>query len=101
LNLWLKQASLVGGFGLANGIPCADTFRRVFERMTRKLLSSASTLGRDVGRAFRGASDPIDGKTLKGSYNRERQKKSALHVVGVHGQVSIASVLGQKVVRNQ
>jgi len=30
---------------------------------------------------------PIDGKTLRGSYDRE-QKKSALHLV--HGQVSIA-----------
>jgi len=48
------------------------------------------TLGRDVERL---GAQVIDGKTLKGSYNRERQK-SALHVVSAWA-VSIASVLGQ------
>jgi hypothetical protein len=59
----------------------ADTFRRVFERIDPKVFercfqrwvqSVIETVGAQV--------IPIDGKTLKGSYDRE-QGKSALHLV--------------------
>jgi len=73
---WLKEF-----LALPNGIPCPDTFRRVFERMNPKVFercfqrwvqSIVETIGAQV--------IPIDGKTLRGSYDRE-QKKSALHLV--------------------
>ena len=60
---WLKQF-----LALPNGIPCPDTFRRVFERINPKVFercfqrwvqSIVETLGAQV--------IPIDGKTLKGS----------------------------------
>lgn len=73
---WLKQF-----LALPNGIPCPDTFRRVFERIDPKVFercfrrwvqSVVETVGAQV--------ISIDGKTLKGSYDRE-QGKSALHLV--------------------
>jgi predicted transposase YbfD/YdcC len=73
---WLKQF-----LALPNGIPCPDTFRRVFERINPQKFEQCfrgwvqalvATLGAQV--------IPIDGKSLKGSYDRE-QKQSALHVV--------------------
>ena len=90
---WLKEFLV-----LPNEIPCPDTFRRVFERINPKVFercfqrwvqSIVETVGAQV--------IPIDGKTLKGSYDRE-QKKSALHLVSawaseyrlVLGQVKVA-----------
>lgn len=90
---WLEEF-----LALPNGIPCPDTFRRVFERINPKVFercfqrwvqSIVETMGAQV--------IPIDGKTLKGSYDRE-QGKSALHLVSawasehrlVLGQVKVA-----------
>ncbi len=104
---WLKEF-----LALPNGIPCPDTFRRVFERINKEcrrgklpppnlrpkvfercfqkwVQSIVETIGAQV--------IPIDGKTLRGSYDRE-QKKSALHLVSawasehrlVLGQVKVA-----------
>ncbi|MCC5631563.1 ISAs1 family transposase [Nostoc sphaeroides CHAB 2801] len=73
---WLREF-----LALPNGIPCPDTFRRVFERINPKVFercfqrwvqSIVETMGAQV--------IPIDGKTLRGSYDREK-KKSALHLV--------------------
>jgi len=68
-NLWFEQTGLVKTvLALPNGIPCPDTFRRVFERINPKVFercfqrwvqSIVETLGAQV--------IPIDGKTLKGS----------------------------------
>jgi len=83
---------------LPEGIPCADTFRRVFERINPKVFeqcfrrwvgSIVETVGAQV--------IPIDGKTLKGSYDRA-VGKTALHLVSawssqhrlVLGQVKVA-----------
>jgi hypothetical protein len=66
---------------LSWGIPSADTFRRLFERINPKVFeqcfqkwvqSIVETVGAQV--------ISIDGKTLKGSYDRE-QGKSALHSI--------------------
>lgn len=66
---------------LPEGIPCADTFRRVFERINplvfeqcfrRWVESIVETVGAQV--------IPIDGKTLKGFYDRVLGK-TALHLV--------------------
>lgn len=73
---WLEQF-----LKLPEGIPCADTFRRVFERINPKVFeqcfrrwveSIVETTGAQV--------IPIDGKTLKGSYDRVLGK-TALHLV--------------------
>ncbi len=90
---WLEQF-----LALPEGVPSADTFRRVFERINPKVFercfrrwvkSIVETLGAQV--------IPIDGKTLKGSYDRV-QGKTALHLVSawsseyrlVLGQVKVA-----------
>jgi predicted transposase YbfD/YdcC len=76
-----KQAWLSTFLALPNGIPSPDTFRRVFEAMHPKQLEACferwvqwlvTELGVQVV--------AIDGKTLKGSYDRNRGK-SALHLV--------------------
>lgn len=90
---WLKEF-----LDLSWGIPSADTFRRLFERINPKVFeqcfqkwvqSIVETVGAQV--------IPIDGKTIKGSYDRE-QGKSAIHLVSawssecrlVLGQVKVA-----------
>jgi predicted transposase YbfD/YdcC len=98
-NYGLSKYDWLGEFlALPNGIPCPDTFRRVFERIDPKVFehcfqrwvqSIVETVGTQV--------IPIDGKTLKGSYDRELHK-SALHLVTawasehrlVLGQVKVA-----------
>lgn len=86
---WLKEF-----LDLPWGIPSADTFRRVFERINPKVFeqcfqrwvqSIVETVGVQV--------IPIDGKTLKGSYDRE-QGKSALHLVSAWSS-EYRLVLGQ------
>lgn len=90
---WLEQF-----LALPEGIPSADTFRRVFERINPKVFercfrrwveSIVETVGAQV--------IPIDGKTLKGSYDRTLGK-TAFHLVSawsseyrlVLGQVKVA-----------
>ena len=98
-NYGLSKYDWLGEFlALPNGIACPDTFRRVFERIDPKVFercfqrwvqSIVETVGAQV--------IPIDGKTLKGSYDRE-QNIPALHLVSawasehrvVLGQVKVA-----------
>ena len=73
---WLEQFLAFPG-----GIPSADTFRRVFERINPKVFEQCfrpwiESIVEVVGAQV----IPIDGKTIKGSYDRE-QGKSALHLV--------------------
>lgn len=63
------------------GIPSADTYRRLFERIPpaafeRSFNSWLSSLVEDLGAQV----IPIDGKKLNGSYERNQQQ-SSLHVV--------------------
>lgn len=63
------------------GIPRADTYRRLFERISpvsfeRSFKSWLNSLVRDLGAQV----IAIDGKTLRGSYDRNREQ-SALHLV--------------------
>lgn len=76
-----KRAWLSTFLALPNGIPSPDTFRRVFEAIQPKQLEACferwvqllvSELGVQVV--------AIDGKTLKGSYDRNR-RQSALHLI--------------------
>jgi predicted transposase YbfD/YdcC len=76
-----KQQWLEEFLALPNGIPSDDTFRRVFEfinpeALNRCFLSWVETLVTKMG----GEIIPIDGKTIRGSYDRN-QSKSALHVI--------------------
>lgn len=90
---WLEQF-----LALPGGIPSADTFRRVFERINPKVFEQCFRRWIESIIEIAGAQViPIDGKTLKGSYDRE-QGKSALHLVSawsseyrlVLGQVKVA-----------
>jgi predicted transposase YbfD/YdcC len=63
------------------GIPSADTYRRLFERISPLALEKSfnawlNSLAVDLGAQV----IPIDGKTVKGSYDRNGEK-SALHLV--------------------
>lgn len=63
------------------GIPSADTYRRLFERISstsleRSFNSWLSSLVADLGAQV----IPIDGKAVNGSYDRNREQ-SSLHVV--------------------
>ncbi|MCC5664235.1 ISAs1 family transposase [Nostoc sp. CHAB 5784] len=76
-----KQQWLEEFLALPNGIPSDDTFRRVFEfidpdALNRCFLSWVETLVTKMA----GEIIPIDGKTIRGSYDRN-QGKSALHVI--------------------
>jgi len=62
---------------LPNGIPCADTFRRVFERIDPKAFEQCFQRWVTLVERLGAQVIPIDGKTLKGLYNRERQKCAA------------------------
>ncbi len=73
---WLEEF-----LALPNGIPSDDTFRRVFEfidpeALNRCFVRWVETLVTHMG----GEIVPIDGKTIRGSYDRN-QGKSALHVI--------------------
>jgi hypothetical protein len=66
---------------LRRGIPHADTYRRVFERIDPQALQGCFQGWLKQIVAATGAQViPIDGKTLRGSYDREA-KQSALHLV--------------------
>lgn len=75
-QVWLESF-----LDLSNGIPHADTYRRVFERVQPEALQRCF-LGwvHQVVEATNSQVIPIDGKSIKGSYDRNK-KQSALHVV--------------------
>jgi hypothetical protein len=76
-----KQAWLSEFLELPNGIPSDDTFRRVFERINPEALEQVLSqwLQHFMG-SLAGEVVPIDGKNLKGSYDRNQGIK-ALHLV--------------------
>ncbi|BAY95496.1 MULTISPECIES: ISAs1 family transposase [unclassified Tolypothrix] len=69
---WLSQF-----LKLPEGIPCADTFRRVFERINALVFEQCFRRWVESIVENTGAQViPIDGKTLKGSYDRALGKKN-------------------------
>lgn len=76
-----KQKWLEEFLELPNGIPSDDTFRRVFERLDPKVLEQklSQWLQQIMGSVFQEII-PIDGKSLRGSYDREKGLKN-LHLV--------------------
>ena len=93
-EVWLSTL-----FALPNGVPHADTYRRLFERMAPDALERCF-LGwvKQIVEGSGAQVIPIDGKTIKGSYDRTA-KQSALPVVSAWasehrlllGQVKVAS----------
>lgn len=73
---WLEEL-----LELRNGIPHADTYRRVFALINPESLQNCFLrwIGQ-IAKKTKGEVIAIDGKQSKGSYDRN-QKKSALHVV--------------------
>lgn len=66
---------------LSHGIPHADTYRRVFERVNPEALQQCFLAWVNQVVVATGAQVvPIDGKSVKGSYARDK-KQSALHLV--------------------
>ena len=85
---------------LPHGIPSDDTFRRVIESIEPEQLEKSfhswiETIAKTVG----GEIIAIDGKTLRGSYDRNR-KQSALHLVTAWATQQ-RLVLGQVKVQNK
>jgi hypothetical protein len=76
-----KQKWLEEFLELPNGIPSDDTFRRVFEKLNPKALEQklSQWLQQIMGAVFQEII-PIDGKSLRGSYDREKGLKN-LHLV--------------------
>jgi hypothetical protein len=76
-----KQEWLAEFLELPHGIPSDDTFRRLFERINPVALENCLTqwLNNLLGSVTREVI-PIDGKTLRGSYDRNQGIK-ALHLV--------------------
>ena len=95
-----KQAWLSTFWALPNGIPSPDTFRRVMERLHPKQMEAAfenwvRTLVTDLGVQV----IAIDGKQLRGSYDRHNRKK-CLYLVSA-GASDHRLVLGQTKVRDK
>lgn len=94
-QIWLESF-----LDLRNGIPHADTYRRVFERIDPESLQQCflewvkqvvETTGAQV--------IPIDGKTVRGSYDRSK-KQPALHLVSAWASEH-RLMLGQVKVENK
>jgi predicted transposase YbfD/YdcC len=88
---WLRQF-----LELPNGIPDADTFRRVFERLDPRELGRCLRRWLAVERGRRGVV-AVDGKTIKGSANA---KHGAYHVVSAFAAES-QLVLGETCVEEK
>jgi len=85
---------------LSHGIPHADTYRRVFERINPEALQRCFLVWVSQVVETTGAQVvPIDGKTVKGSYDRNK-KQSALHMVSAWAS-SHKLLLGQVKVENK
>lgn len=75
------EAWLSTFLSLPSGIPSADTYRRLFERIDPEVLERCFLEWvEQIVEATGAKIIPIDGKTLKGSYDRNRGQK-ALHLV--------------------
>jgi predicted transposase YbfD/YdcC len=77
----IREPWLRGFLDLPGGVPCADTFRRVFEAMdVRAFGRCLAELTSDLTAGLKDHVVAIDGKTLRRSFDR-RSEKSPLHMV--------------------
>jgi predicted transposase YbfD/YdcC len=77
----VRERWLRGFLELPGGVPCADTFRRVFEAIEPRVFGEClAQITADFNADVQGKVVAIDGKTLRGSFDR-RRGQSPLHVV--------------------
>ena len=94
------QAWLESFLDLSNGIPHADTYRRVFARINPEELQQCFLAWvKHVVEATGAQVIPIDGKSVRGSYDRNK-KQSALHLVSAWSSEH-RLMLGQVKVENK
>src|SRR4051794_1952048 len=94
---WDRRSWLTRFLDLENGIPCEDTFRRVLARLDPAAFEKALLAWMQaVQEITESRLIAIDGKTLRGSYNR-RDGKAAIHMVSAWSSENKLS-LGQVVV---
>ncbi len=95
-----KQEWLSTFLPLPNGIPCADTFARVFARLDPKQLQECfGSWVKAISNLVAGDNVGIDGKTLRRSYDRS-EDKAAIHLVSAWAGRNCL-VLGQRQVTNK
>lgn len=77
----VRESWLRGFLELPGGVPCADTFRRLFEAIDPVVFGQClAAITADLTKDLEGKVVALDGKTLRGSFDR-RRGQSALHVV--------------------
>ena len=92
---WLKTF-----LALPNGIPSHDTFARVFARLKpEQLQASFLSWVRSVSRVSKGELIALDGKTVRRSYDKGKNK-SAIHMVSAWASQN-RLVLGQRMVEEK
>lgn len=92
----VRERWLVEIFGLPRGVPCADTFARVFARLNPKELEKVihgwmSALGFQGGQK----TIAIDGKSVRRSFKHAWDSSGMAHLVGAYAsenQVSLAQI---------
>ena len=90
-----KQDWLGTFLQLPNGIPCDDTFARVFARLNpQQMQDSFISWVKSVSQVLKGEVVAIDGKTLRHSYDRGSDK-GAIHMVSAWASAN-RLVLGQR-----
>ena len=95
-----KQDWLGTFLQLPNGIPCDDTFARVFARLNpQQMQNSFISWVKSVSQVLKGEVVAIDGKTLKHSYDRGADK-GAIHMVSAWASAN-RLVLGQSKVNEK
>lgn len=89
-----KQEWLGTFLQLPNGIPCDDTFARVFARLNpQQMQNSFISWVKSVSQVLKGEVIAIDGKTLRHSYDKGADK-GAIHMVSAWASAN-RLVLGQ------
>jgi predicted transposase YbfD/YdcC len=95
-----KQDWLGTFLQLPNGIPCDDTFARVFARLNpQQMQNSFISWVKSVSQVLKGEVVAIDGKTLRHSYDRGADK-GAIHMVSAWASAN-RLVLGQSKVNEK
>ncbi len=95
-----KQEWLRTFLKLPNGIPCDDTFARVFGRLNpQQMQNSFISWVKSVNQVLKGEVVALDGKTLRHSYDRGAEK-GAIHMVSAWASAN-RLVLGQRKVEDK
>jgi predicted transposase YbfD/YdcC len=95
----VREEWLRGFLELPGGAPCADTFRRVLEALDSRTFGAClAELTADLSADVQDKVVAIDGKTLRGSFDR-RRGRSPLHVVSAwvaDGGISLGQIVTEE-----